>query len=84
MHKNILTFNGTYEERVAIAGARQILFQTREQRTHPGRDEKIVTSWNGLMLAAFAEAARFLKREDYLEIAQRNADFLLRELSAPG
>ena len=33
------------------------MLEAREQRVHPGRDEKILTSWNGLMLAAFAEAA---------------------------
>jgi uncharacterized protein YyaL (SSP411 family) len=47
---------------------------------HPGRDEKVLTSWNGLMLAAFAEAARTLDREDYRKVAERSADFLLREL----
>jgi uncharacterized protein YyaL (SSP411 family) len=47
---------------------------------HPSRDEKVLTSWNGLMLAAFAEAARALDREDYREVAERNAGFLLREL----
>jgi uncharacterized protein YyaL (SSP411 family) len=49
----------------------------------PGRDEKVLTSWNGLMLAAFAEAARILERDDYRHVAQRNADFLLRELQRP-
>ena len=78
--KNILTFNGTTEEREAITGARRLLFEARERRVRPGRDEKVLTSWNGLMLAAFAEAARVLGREDYLAVAQRNADFLLREL----
>jgi uncharacterized protein YyaL (SSP411 family) len=56
------------------------LFEARENRVHPGRDEKVLTSWNGLMLAAFAEAARVLDRDDYREVAERNADFLLREL----
>jgi uncharacterized protein YyaL (SSP411 family) len=41
---------------------------------------KVLTSWNGLMLAAFAEAARVLERGDYQQVAERNADFLLREL----
>ncbi|GCF11450.1 thioredoxin domain-containing protein [Dictyobacter arantiisoli] len=59
---------------------RAALFQVREQRVRPGRDEKILTSWNGLMLRSFAEAARYLKREDYLQIAQRNASFLLETL----
>jgi uncharacterized protein len=78
--RNILTFGGTVEEREAIAGARQRLFEARAQRTPPGRDEKVLTSWNGLMLAAFAEAARALGRDDYRRVAERNADFLLREL----
>lgn len=60
--------------------ARQKMFGAREQRVKPNRDEKILTGWNGLMLAAFAEAARVLKREDYRTIAIRNADFLLANL----
>jgi hypothetical protein len=63
-----------------MAEARRKLFEPREQRVHPGRDEKVLTSWNGLMLAAIAEAARALDREDYRLVAERNADFLLREL----
>jgi len=84
--KTILTFNGSgdaehaFEEREAIAGARKLLFETREKRVRPGRDEKVLTSWNGLMLAAFAEAARALGRDDYRHAAERNAAFLLRRL----
>lgn len=61
--------------------ARQKLFNARERRVKPARDEKILTGWNGLMLAAFAEAARVLKREDYRHIAIRNAEFLLKHLT---
>jgi uncharacterized protein YyaL (SSP411 family) len=78
--KNILEFVGDMEQRPALAGARCKLFEARENRVPPGRDEKVLTSWNGLMLAAFAEAARTLDREDYRTIAERNAEFLLREL----
>jgi uncharacterized protein YyaL (SSP411 family) len=78
--KNILEFVGDVEQRPALAGARRRLFEAREKRMHPGRDEKVLTSWNGLMLAAFAEAARTLNRDDYSQVAERNADFLLREL----
>jgi len=46
----------------------------------PGRDEKILTSWNGLMLRSFAEAARYLDRPDYLQVAVNNANFLLSKL----
>ncbi len=78
--KNILEFVGDLDQRPALAEARHKLFEAREARVHPGRDEKVLTSWNGLMLAAFAEAARVLDREDYREVAERNADFLLSEL----
>jgi len=78
--KNILEFVGDMDQRPALAEARRKLFRVREQRVHPGRDEKVLTSWNGLMLAAFAEAARAFGRDDYLRTANRNADFLLREL----
>ncbi len=64
--------------------SRELLFQAREQRIKPGRDEKILTSWNGLMLRSFAEAARYLVRSDYLEVATKNAEFLLRELRHDG
>lgn len=78
--RNILTFNGSVEERDAMADARRRLFTAREQRTHPGRDKKIIASWNGLMLAAFAEAARLLDRDDYREIAEQAGGFLLDHL----
>ena len=78
--KNILELKGSLEEREALAEAWRKLFEVREQRVHPGRDDKVLTSWNGLMLAAFAEAARVLERKDYQEVAERNAEFLLNEL----
>lgn len=59
---------------------RQKLFEAREKRVKPFRDEKILTAWNGLMLGAFAEAAAILDSNDYLEVAKRNADFLLGNL----
>jgi uncharacterized protein YyaL (SSP411 family) len=62
--RNILEFVGDMDQRPALAGARRRLFEAREKRVHPGLDEKVLTSWNGLMLAAFAEAARALDRDD--------------------
>jgi uncharacterized protein YyaL (SSP411 family) len=82
--QNILEFVGDMGRRAELAVARRKLIAAREQRVHPGRDEKVLTSWNGLMLAAFAEAARALNRDDYRQVAERNADFLLRELRTPG
>ncbi len=63
--KNILEFVGDMDQRPSLAEARRKLSEAREERIHPGRDEKVLTSWNGLMLAAFAEAARALDRDDY-------------------
>jgi len=66
-----------------IARARELLFITREQRTHPARDEKVIVSWNALMLKALATAGDALQREDLLAAATRNADFLLTNLRDP-
>ena len=56
----------------------------REERERPGRDEKIITAWNGLMLRAFADGSRILHREDFRQIAVRNAEFVLGHLQRDG
>jgi uncharacterized protein YyaL (SSP411 family) len=63
---------------------REKLFAEREKRIKPFRDEKVLTGWNGLMLATFAEASAILNAENYLEIAKRNADFILSNLQKDG
>ena len=68
----------------SLKRGREMLFKVREQRVKPGRDEKVLTSWNGLMLRSFAEAARYLSRPDYLQVAINNAEFLLSELRSDG
>jgi uncharacterized protein YyaL (SSP411 family) len=80
--RNILELHGSMGERQALGQARRELLAARDERVQPRRDEKVLTSWNGLMLAAFAEAARALGRDDYRAVAERNADFLLTELRA--
>jgi uncharacterized protein len=60
-----------------IEAAKKKLYAARSQRVKPGRDEKVLTDWNGLMLRAFAEAAAFLGRDDYREAAEANANFIL-------
>ncbi len=64
--------------------ARTKLFNVREQRIKPARDEKILTSWNGLMLTSFAEAAAALDRKDYAQVARRNGSFVLKNLRRDG
>jgi uncharacterized protein YyaL (SSP411 family) len=65
------------------AETRKRLFTIRERRDKPLRDDKAIAAWNGLALAALAEAARRLEREDLLEAARRLGEFLLGPLSAP-
>ncbi|NWJ48277.1 MAG: thioredoxin domain-containing protein [Chloroflexi bacterium] len=60
------------------------LFEVREQRIKPGRDEKILTSWNGLMLKSFAVAGRVLDNPAYIHIAKNNAEFVLKYLKKEG
>jgi uncharacterized protein YyaL (SSP411 family) len=59
------------------------LLQVRGTRVRPGLDDKVLASWNGLTLAAFAEAARALGDETYLQAARANAEFLLGRMRAP-
>jgi uncharacterized protein YyaL (SSP411 family) len=56
--------------------SRRTLFEVREKRIHPGLDEKILTSWNGLMIRGMAHAGRILSREDYIDSAERAASFI--------
>ncbi len=58
----------------------QKLFVHRETRIHPHKDDKILTSWNGLMIAAFAIAARAFKKSEYADAAERATDFVMRRL----
>ncbi|HET7555062.1 MAG TPA: thioredoxin domain-containing protein [Gaiellaceae bacterium] len=60
------------------------LLEVRSGRPQPGLDDKAIASWNGLALAALAEAARRLRREDWLAAARELGDFLLGSLSRDG
>src|SRR5204862_5593759 len=64
--------------------ARARLFEARERRPKPARDDKAIASWNGLALAALAEAGRRLERPDWVERAGELAAFLLGPLSDGG
>lgn len=63
---------------------RQKLFSERAKRIRPGLDDKVLVNWNGLALAAFAEAGRVLNRKDYIDVARRNAEFILDTLVVDG
>ena len=68
----------------SLKESRRKLFELRETRIKPDRDEKILTAWNGLMLASFAEAGVILNRPGYTDAARRNAEFVLSNLREDG
>jgi uncharacterized protein YyaL (SSP411 family) len=60
--------------------SKRALFAVRSERVWPGRDEKVLTSWNGLMIGALAQAAQVLENADYSAAAARAADFILQSM----
>jgi uncharacterized protein YyaL (SSP411 family) len=85
-----VTEQGTFEEGASVlqlpaepddpqwyASVRERLLAAREQRTRPGRDDKVVAAWNGLAIAALAETGALLERPDLVEAAAAAADLLV-------
>jgi uncharacterized protein YyaL (SSP411 family) len=70
--------------RARLESIRARLFAARERRARPGLDDKALTSWNGLALAAFAEAGRVLGQRRFVDIAAANGEFMRRELWRDG
>ncbi|MBS1223108.1 MAG: uncharacterized protein H6R23_2728, partial [Proteobacteria bacterium] len=67
-----------------LASARRALFEARSRRIWPGRDEKILTAWNGLMIEGMAAAGRHLGRVDFVASAERALDFIRARLWRDG
>ncbi|MFG0332269.1 MAG: thioredoxin domain-containing protein [Maioricimonas sp. JB049] len=63
-----------------LESSRQKLFDARSQRVAPGRDEKILVAWNGMMIAALAQASRVLDQPQYARAATAAADFMLENM----
>ncbi len=72
------------ELRERLCKMRQQLFSVRQQRIHPGLDDKILTAWNGLMIEGMATAGRLLQRDDFIDSAQRAAEFVRAALWSDG
>ncbi|MDH3267086.1 MAG: thioredoxin domain-containing protein, partial [Gammaproteobacteria bacterium] len=68
----------------ALATARTALFQERETRIHPGRDDKQLTSWNALAVRGLAIAGRILERDDLVNVAAQTIDFIRENLIIDG
>ena len=67
-----------------IDAARALLYAARARRPAPARDDKVITAWNGLAIAAFADAGVLLGREDYIDAAAAAAAFVLDALVVDG
>ncbi len=67
-----------------LEGSRKKLFDVREKRIHPYKDDKILTDWNGLMIAAFAKGAEILNNATYAQAAQKAAQFIEKKLTKDG
>jgi uncharacterized protein YyaL (SSP411 family) len=67
-----------------IAGSRENLFLKREERIKPFRDEKILSSWNGLMLSSLAEAFKVLAHPGYLDAAEKTVEFIFERMFRDG
>ena len=67
-----------------LAQARAMLYEARSERPAPARDDKVVTAWNGLAVAAFADGGIALGRPDYVAAAEATAGFLLDSLVVDG
>ncbi|MCG8429500.1 MAG: thioredoxin domain-containing protein [Chromatiales bacterium] len=72
------------QARELLQSAREKLFIEREKRIHPGRDEKILTSWNALMIKGMVRAGRLLARPDYIASAEQALNFIRGQLWKDG
>ena len=71
------------ELQAEVEDARPALFAAREARTHPATDDKVLAAWNGMAIAALAEAGRVFDQPDYVTAATRAASFVLTHLRGP-
>jgi uncharacterized protein YyaL (SSP411 family) len=72
------------ELRERLGRIRAVLFDERKKRIHPHKDDKILTDWNGLMIAAIAKAGRTFDNAEYTAVARRAADFVLKSMRVDG
>ena len=68
----------------SIKSAHKKLYDARQQRIRPGRDDKVLTSWNGLMIKGLARSGRLLERDDFLNSAETALDFIRTHMTENG
>ncbi|GIM27647.1 thioredoxin domain-containing protein [Clostridium polyendosporum] len=77
---NLIRFSIPENELQFVKRCRERLFSYREKRVHPYKDDKILTSWNGLMIAAMAIGGRVLNNKEYSLAAERAVEFIYKNL----
>ncbi len=77
---SIVNTNLTEPEKLSLTTAKKKMFETREKRIRPHRDDKVLASWNGLMLGAMARAYAILGEETYRAAAEKNLAFIQSKL----
>ena len=82
--RNILHLNPDTSDVTMDARIRKTLFETRKRREHPLKDDKVLASWNGLMIAALARGGRIFERPEYIDAARKAAGFVLGRMSENG
>lgn len=80
LHRVMNLSGWTEAEEPAFTRQRQILLAAREKRVRPGRDDKVLTDWNGLMIASLANAGAAFERSDWISAAKRAFDFICTKL----
>jgi uncharacterized protein YyaL (SSP411 family) len=80
---NRMASRGQLQRPATLDAAREDLYQARARRQRPGLDDKVLTEWNALFLSVLAQAASVFGRQDWLDAAVANGDFLTRELRKP-
>ena len=79
---NILHLKSDFDEihNLEFERIRKQLFQAREKRVRPHKDDKILTDWNGLMIAAFAKAGYILNEPEYIRVAKKAVNFIFNHM----
>jgi uncharacterized protein YyaL (SSP411 family) len=75
-----LNHRGEFKRTNEVDEIRSLLLEARSLRTWPLLDDKVLTEWNAMMTSSLVEAAVLFDRQDWLDAAQRNGEFMLREL----
>ena len=71
-------------EKASARESIKLLFEARQKRVHPFKDDKILLSWNGLAIASFAIGARILKNQEYIDAAEKCVQFILTHMEEDG